>query len=670
MVKISAPNNASMLLHAPERVVYDNLRSLGLPALLNGDGRQFVSYKVEYDKRLPWAGVSADELRAAIADTLTRAGLDAGGASFELESKVLRWEHSPVESSVVLTLKDGAPSDVEIYRRFHQAWPHDRFAMPHLRLALDPFSAPKATAPPSTYLPEQLLSVGATGELEVRQVTLSPEARTKLMLWASGVTGRPSTSPERALLALLRAPTDLTTPAGRQALDAMRDVDLFSPFWSAAVTSMAHRFAPGAARGVDLIYNGHATFHIASLLPSLRAFGMERVTTWVSNKSCSSEGRAILRLQNEDARFFSETIAESRSVEYDSQGKRREAPRARERKVGFTDFMDHVEGQILRQELGAVVVDKVGPWLEARNGRVSPTLLDGRMRVIIHNRDDLGAMGDVAKGLWGVDLAGSLLKKLEARFIGEQNALIGAREARQILGERLGDLPVVIVGFGLLGEQLGRALGRLGMPKANIKVVDPSPEVLVRARKLGFSTQLASAAERPPKAVVFVATPGVGVGPHNVHNFADELVVISLTSGGKGVDRSLTQKAVEVAQVGEHRNTTRDAVADLTLTLADPQGRQTRATLFAEGQSANLVDNMWHDRFQVTSLGVAVAAVQAASLTSPGIQRLTLDLPLVRLSKKHGLWEPRPLAARPGDDPALLAQDLTSFAPSRRGERP
>jgi hypothetical protein len=247
-------------------------------------------------------------------------------------------------------------------------------------------------------------------------------------------------------------------------------------------------------------------------------------------------------------------------------------------------------------------------------------------------------------------------------------ALIGAREAREHFSDRIGDLPVFVVGFGLLGEQLARALSRLGMPRDRIAIIDTSAEALERARRLGFATSTGTATgkpeERPEKALVYLATPSVGLDASNAHQFAKSTIAISLVSGGAGFDRkSLDAQSGPKTFVNQTRTASKSVVADEQLVLRSPHGDVTSLLLI---DNPNLSRDMWVDRFQSTSLGVSGAVQQAWYQSGPDVQPLHhgLDLRLVRLLARHGTFRIRPLEARNGEDPAALVADLQSFKPS------
>ncbi|MBI5510952.1 MAG: hypothetical protein HY903_19495 [Deltaproteobacteria bacterium] len=605
--------------------------------LVSGDAGKWKTFFPPTQAQTPDPAAAA-ELAKILDQVLAASGLAAAVGSTTLGQGQWGRLQGP---HLALSMRPGVGvSAEEVYARLKAGWPRHGLPLPALTVSFEVFG-PTGAPPPSTPqapgpLAEQIIHETADGRVEI-SASLTAAQRRRLDQWAAqvGVKSTSATTSERLLAGLLRARPSTCTPEGRATLDAMRDLGLFSGLWPKALTMLQREFGDAALAKRRTFYNGHATFAMASLLPTLRAFGAEECSMWVSNKSGTQTARELLRLEGPD--FFRSDSHEDHLAVNDC----------------IYDLLVSKNTPLIVDK-GRSVVDILRPeW------KSTPFIGDGRVRFVVHNRDD--GMGPLMREEgWGVDLANSLVKKLEARFIGEAHALIGAREARTKLGRRIGDTPTVIIGFGLLGEQVARALARLGMPRRQIVVEDTDPAARARAERLGFSTRLP--ARRPPKAVVYVATADTALNDANAGKYADDCVVIALTSAGKGV---------KFASPGESTAVYRTAnaeVHDRRLRLpATPQNAAAVVHLTTDGQPANLVNPMHHDRFAVTSLAVAAAMLQAGVLTKPGIEplRRAVDRGLVKLAWKNGLWEPRPLEARPGEDPADLRLDLESFRPSR-----
>jgi hypothetical protein len=455
--------------------------------------------------------------------------------------------------------------------------------------------------------------------------------------------------PARQLLALLSASTDLSTREGKETLAALKDLRLYSEFWNAGMDVLAARFPPDQLKSSTFLYNGHPTFAMVSLLPTLNAFQIGATNFWVSKHSGTPAAREIIRIQKPTAMY-----AEGKFSRGLIGGQK---PRDKTISDLLTQRMVMPQGMWGADNL---IVDKIGPWLQTLGGKLPEQVLRGWVRAIVHNRDDLDALKGIEEKIWGVDFAHSLVKAMEARFIGEQFALMAAREARTKGWGRIADVPVVINGFGLLGEQAAQALLRFGMDPKNVTVVDPSSEALERARAFGFSTSL----ERAPRAVVINASPGLGIYGSNLPTFGEDLIVLSMTSGGKGVDtKAFLATATTKTEVPVKRRSQME-IKDFDFFF---ENTNTRVRVVAEGFPPNLVDEMWGDRYQLTSMGVSAAALQTAELTAPGIVKFDpqVDADLLAAAEHAGLFALRPLEARPGENARDLLEDLRAFRSSR-----
>lgn len=528
-------------------------------------------------------------------------------------------------------------SATEIHGALRAVWPADGPPLPGLTVSFDAFTGHSAPPANSAGLASTLITQHPDGRITFGAQLDGPQ-HNLLSAWAKQAGLGPQTKTDlRRLAALMRADTHLQTKGGRAAWATLTDLGLVPPVIKEGLSILVRHLGADALQGRRTYYNGHATFPMLGLTPALRALGAKACHLWLSNHSGNVQARELLRLQ-------APTSLRSDAAEDDLK------------------VNDSIH-DLLAKDRAPLIVDKGRNVLEIlRLDQPNPTFIhDGRLRLVVHNRDD-GLSASLRREAWGVDLANSLVKKLEARFIGEQYALIGAREAREKLGRRIGDTPTVIIGFGLLGEQLARALVRAGMDPAQIRVEERDPAVRARAARLGFN--VAPPATRPAQAVVYVATAGLAVDVHNAGAYADESVVIALTSGGKAVALAGEHQA------GREHPTAGGILRDRRYTLPrSGEHEPCQVHLISDGHPPNLADPMWHDRYALTCLAVTAAMAQAGKLTGPGVEPLLpqVDLGLVRMARRQGLWRIRPLEARAGDDPSALQLDLRAFAPSARG---
>ena len=635
-----------------ERTVRHNFHRLDADRFLKGDqGFWEITYQLQHPSPDPWRGRTREELTQTLARALADAGLTNLVRSSKLDVVAAVMTRVLVHLEVAST---AGVNDQEIYRRLAAAWPHDQIPLPPLVLKVALPEGTRGAIREGQTGFEGLRTIfqrRPNGYVDVDAGALGPEQRSSLAEWSKSVTpGGQRRAPALQLLALLGADPNLATEGGRGAVAALQKLDLYSQVWSEGLELLARRFAPEQLSRSMFLYNGHPTFAMTTLIPTLKAFGVAKSNLWLSQHSGSKEALEIIKIQRPTA-----IHAENNFGPNEESGLRGRTPT-------IARLLD-IRLRMPQEDWDThhLIVDKLGPWIQTLGNRIPRPVVEGQIRGIIHNRDDLDAIAKHQGLLWGVDFANSQVKKLEATFIGEQFALMGAREVRQKGWGRIGDVPVVINGYGLLGEQAAMALVRLGMPPERIEVRDLDPAAKARAKAAGFRVE----PQVHARAVVINATPGEGFGPSTAHNFGRDLIVLSMTSGGKGVDLQGLKHLSEVKEVPVARASQRP-IQDLDLTLRRGNDEPVQIRLIAEGLPPNLVDEMWADRYQVTSLGVSAATLLASELKEPGIVPFDpqLDADLVALAERRGLLGRRPLEARPGEDAAALTADLDSFRPS------
>ncbi|MBK6689518.1 MAG: hypothetical protein IPG45_33955 [Deltaproteobacteria bacterium] len=635
-----------------ERTVRHNFHRLESDRFLKGDqGFWEVSYQLQHPNPNPWRGHTREELTQSLDRALADAGLNevirgrkVDFVAAELTRVLVHLEMGPLPGA----------DDQEIYRRLAAAWPHDQIPLPPmvLKVAL-PDQAGGGDLQGQTGF-EALRAIFKrrnNGYVDVDVGVLGREQQNTLADWSKAVTpGGQRRAPALQLLALFGSDPNLSTEGGRRTIAALQKLGLYSQVWNEGLDLLAGRFAPDRLSRSMFLYNGHPTFAMTTLVPTLKAFGVAKSNLWLSQNSGTREALEIIKIQRPTA-----IHAERNFGIKQENGLRPKVPT-------IAQLLD-IRLRMPQEDWDThhLIVDKLGPWIQTLGNGIPRPVVEGRIRGIIHNRDDLDAIARHQGLLWGVDFANSQVKKLEATFIGEQFALMGAREARQKGWGRIGDLPVVINGFGLLGEQAAMALVRLGMPPERIEVRDLDPAALARAEAAGFGVE----SKVHDRAVVINATPGEGFGANTARGFGRDLIVLSMTSGGKGVDLPGLKHLSEVKDVPVTR-ASQKPIQDLDLTLRLGKEEPVQIRLIAEGWPPNLVDEMWADRYQVTSLGVSGATLLASELTEPGIVPFDpqLDHGLIALAERRGLLQLRPLEARPGEDPADLRADLDAFRPS------
>lgn len=155
------------------------------------------------------------------------------------------------------------------------------------------------------------------------------------------------------------------------------------------------------------------------------------------------------------------------------------------------------------------------------------------------------------------------------------------------------------------------------------------------------------------------ATPGEGFGANTARGFGRDLIVLSMTSGGKGVDLPGLKHLSEVKDVPVTR-ASQKPIQDLDLTLrprqrgagADPPDRRRLAAQLGRRDVGRSLSGDQPRRFGGDPLGLRTDGAGHRAFD------LQLDHGLIALAERRGLLQLRPLEARPIADPVDLRADL------------
>jgi hypothetical protein len=490
---------------------------------------------------------------------------------------------------------------------------------------------------------------------------------------------RDPTSTLELLRNLLTVRIDVDRPEARPTITALSGLGILPAFTTRMVSLFEAELGKKPIPDkVHFHYNGHLNPEILSSFIALDVLGMESASISRSNQSGTPPIPKILesRLTNASAFGSLERYRTWRTLPSIAP-----FPDQPDRTLSIFDRMRE---SVARGE--TFIIDKMsdlfgqrdgggGAHPDKRAGRgpipsdVMDAMLAGKVRLIVHNRNDRDALDKIdpalRKRLYGADLSSSRIKAFEADVIGEQYILEAARDVREQFGTRLMDTPVVVVGHGLLGSGLTRALVRLGYPADQIYVRD-----LDQAKQGGFAK---IDGRRLENAVVFVATPGAGVNAEDLGKFAKRSLVYSITSGGRGIDldslRTIDPSpGVVRTRVGGHdfeRNAPR-SFDDLRFQLP---GSET--IIAGEGQQVNLIRQAWWERQNAVTGGgggLNQALVIASRRTESGIVEASND-PLwshwesesLRAIRELDLHRIRPLVDPNPDVRRLLELDLQQF---------
>ncbi len=516
------------------------------------------------------------------------------------------------------------------------------------------------------------------GQVGIADADLSARERKILVQWARSnfpIDPHASLRPSVLLRALLSSKLSrgesepvvggVKPPASAMSsLDALVELGLLTPVARKVLEVVAgakqQRRAPNLSR-VHFHYNGHTTEAMFPLFPTLNAAGLARGSLNGSSFSGTGPMALVMNLSVNGSAHHQGTYNDAYVKEVLERSARQAAA------AGHT-----------------LIVDKGGPLAHSTDETVLRMIEEGTIRFVVHNSDDLAALQELKKRpcrgpgrggatLWDrahmLDLAGAPLKAVEARFIGEENALFAAREVRERWGERVGDHPVYVVGFGLLGQGIADAFARLGMPREQVVIIDDDPKKRALAASLGFSVDDEQRPRpRPARAVAFVATNGAGLSAERIARLADESMIFGVSSAGKGVDLAkLIDGGAKDRVVSERVGALSfDPVArifaDHELTVGRGK-KAARALIIAEGAPLNLIEEHWQDRYSVTSAVVTMAVQELAALQAPGglvAMNPERQAAVEAVLRAEHTLDLRPLDARSGTalERQLLAADL------------
>jgi hypothetical protein len=498
---------------------------------------------------------------------------------------------------------------------------------------------------------------------------------------------------ERATAKLFASRLDLSGPApyiGLRALGAMERMEAFPPLSRTTLDLLvANAAQTRPLQNTELLYIGHATQAMLPLIPTLEAVGLARAHAVFGPFSGTGAVSGAIDLQ---------LAASGGVVEWTSLAAG--APSWRQVALHNAAAVEAITQQARaaawyrtfdRHRDYHLVIDKGGLIASHLNPELEGYIRDGTLRFVVHNRDDLKALGSLANEVWAVDLAGSRIKAVEAKLLGQQYALFGAREVRHYWGTRLPNIDVYVVGAGLLGGGTVDALLGMKLSPERITVVEQDAALRAEAEARDMRAlspeELVSRDDRSARALVYVATDGIGVDEANASAFGDEALILGITSGGKGVDmKGLRDRHPEAERVhtrfgGSSPGELFHARNDWQFELGEGE-RCSKVTVVADALPLNLLDESWPDRFAVTSSAVALATYTAAKLTGPrppdeassnsepAVVGWPLDKDLedqvLKEIERLGLEKPRPLDPsslfRGDDDPVELRRDFELFA--------
>jgi hypothetical protein len=299
---------------------------------------------------------------------------------------------------------------------------------------------------------------------------------------------------------LMMVRVDRRTAEGAATFRAWNKLGFLSDFGGRMLPYLDRQLQGEPAHNIHFHYNGHMTGEVLGMAMGLDWLGLRNMSMSLGAASGVAPVPRILA-----SRITNSTAFKSSSYNtWRTQGS--VLPSAQQW------LLKRIRASLITGEI--FILDKVRDLLTVKPlpNDICNALSRGKIRLIIHNRGDHDALKElpesIQRSLWAVDLSGSRLKKFEAKLIGRQYALLAAREARQRWQAHPKDLPIVIVGNGLLGGGVRSAFEELGISRRQLHIIDTDSSVQLDAEKKGHPARMP-----PPdsKALVFIA-PHTAVG--------------------------------------------------------------------------------------------------------------------------------------------------------------
>lgn len=308
---------------------------------------------------------------------------------------------------------------------------------------------------------------------------------------------------------VLTAPLDLDSERGRARLELKSKLGLFAEADKIVLLALREAYGTKHFAGADIELNGHATEAMRGFFPICEALGLHsgafRLSTYSGDAGVSSLFNTLLG----------------------------------ERLTDVGNAHGFLQRLAMHDGVPSIVVNG-GPLFCGQTipENVRERILRGDIRFVVHNAADVEALQTLGLEYVGVDVANSLAKKLEAVVIGEQLIVHGAASLFDHFQVEARKATVVLKGFGVIGSAVADAYLRFGGDASSFVVVDTDEGARERARAAGFNNVRADVPDLRANAYgIFIeATNGTGFGKADARCMPKQTVVLTATSGGKGVD--------------------------------------------------------------------------------------------------------------------------------------
>ncbi len=329
----------------------------------------------------------------------------------------------------------------------------------------------------------------------------------------------------KAVFDILTAKIDTSTPRGMARERIRREFGLRTELDRKTFSYLSKAYGPKHLDGTHVVYNGHATGATISLFPMLRALGLRSGGVRRANYSGDKGAAPLINT------IISE-LTRKKGKDFNLAAQPVDAMWDELRTPGVVVLLNGATMMLNATKNGPMPAD-----IRARVER-------GEIRFVLHNAADLEAFEKLAfQRAIALDLARSKPKEMETEVIGQQLVQHAEEGSARLNACRLQDSKVFVIGHGLIGQAITKALIEQHVPRQNIIVIDTNGDPncsavrAAKARYLDIHTSIPDGFSKEENGFVFVATNSArGLDASHLPKLPRHLLVENANSGGIGVD--------------------------------------------------------------------------------------------------------------------------------------
>lgn len=329
----------------------------------------------------------------------------------------------------------------------------------------------------------------------------------------------------KAVFDILTAKIDTSSQHGRARESIRREFGLRTELDRKMFSHLSKAYGPTHLNDTHVIYNGHATGAMISLFPILRAMGL--ASGGVRRAAYSGDKGAATLINT----IISE-LTRKKGKDFNLAAQPVDAMWAEMRTPGVVILLN-----------GATMMlnaTKASPMPDDIRARVER----GEIRFVLHNAADLEAFEKLGfQRAIALDLAHSKLKEMEIEVIGQQLVQHAEDGSERLNACKLQSSKVFVIGHGLIGQAITKALLDQRVPRENIVIVDTNSDPdcsavrTAKARHLAIHTSIPDGLDKEENGFIFVATNSArGLDASHLKKLPRNLLAQNANSGGIGID--------------------------------------------------------------------------------------------------------------------------------------